>query len=116
LNEKPNRTWPEAVNRWIEEASYKRSIEDDKLHLRWLDPYLGHLSLKQITRDVIDDLVKKRKYDRRNKSKKDAKNKPKPLSTATINRMLEIIRAILRKAVHEWEWLDKAPNIRIARG
>jgi integrase len=27
--------------------------------------------------------------------------------------MLEVIRAILRKAVNEWEWMDKAPRIRM---
>ncbi len=34
-------------------------------------------------------------------------------SNATVNRMLEVIRAILRKAVYDWEWMDKAPRIRM---
>lgn len=34
---------------------------------------------------------------------------------STVNRMLEIIRAILRKTEREWEWLDKAPIIRLLK-
>jgi len=29
-----------------------------------------------------------------------------------VNRLLAVIRAILRKAVYEWEWLDRHPRIR----
>lgn len=31
------------------------------------------------------------------------------------NRVLEVIRAILRKAAREWEWLDKPPAIRLLK-
>ena len=30
-------------------------------------------------------------------------------SNATVNRTLELVRAILRKCVNEWEWLERAP-------
>src|SRR3989338_8087024 len=113
LDQKPERTWHEAVTRWMDESSHKRSIGDDKLHLKWLDPYLAHLPLKHITRDLIDDLAKKRSLDRRSIRKDGDKSKLKPLSAATVNRMLEVIRAILRKAADEWEWLDKSPRVRM---
>jgi hypothetical protein len=35
------------------------------------------------------------------------------VSNATVNRTLEVLRAILRKCVNEWEWLDKAPQVRM---
>lgn len=35
------------------------------------------------------------------------------VTATTVNRMLEIVRAILRKAQLEWEWLDKVPAIRM---
>ncbi len=35
--------------------------------------------------------------------------------SSTVNRMLEIVRAILRKAEREWGWLDKAPAIRMLK-
>jgi integrase len=34
---------------------------------------------------------------------------------ATANRTLEVLRAILRKCVDEWEWLDRAPKVRMLK-
>ena len=34
------------------------------------------------------------------------------VSNGTVNRMLAVVRAILRKSAIEWEWLDKATKIR----
>ena len=34
-------------------------------------------------------------------------------SNATVNRTLELLRAILRKSVNDWEWLERAPHIRM---
>jgi integrase len=36
-------------------------------------------------------------------------------SNATVNRTLEVLRAILRKCVNEWEWLDRAPQVRMLK-
>jgi integrase len=96
---KPEKTWVEAVMRWLSESQHKRSLRDDKVHLRWLDKYLKKYKLSEITRDVLDDL-----------SKLKLKEGVKP---ASANRTLALIRSILRKAVREWEWLDKAPVIRL---
>ncbi len=110
LKEKPERTWPEAVKRWLDESSHKRSLDDDKSHLKWLDPYFAHLSLKQITRDMIDHVAAVRAKTHRKKGKKGARIAP-----ATVNRMLAVIRAILRKAAREWDWLDKEPVIKLRK-
>src|SRR5882757_5249973 len=99
LKEKPERVWQESVVRWLKESSHKRSLENDKFHLRWLHPYLKNKKLSDITRDLIDAIA-------------DQKEKEK-VAPATVNRMLEILRAILRKAEREWEWLNKAPIIRM---
>jgi hypothetical protein len=32
-----------------------------------------------------------------------------------VNRTLELLRAVLRKCVNEWEWLDRAPYIRMLK-
>ena len=39
--------------------------------------------------------------------------KAKEASTSTANRILALIRSILRKAMLDWEWLDKVPRIRL---
>jgi len=36
-------------------------------------------------------------------------------SAATANRHLALIRAILRRACDEWEWIEKAPKIKLYR-
>lgn len=36
-------------------------------------------------------------------------------SAATANRYLALIRAILRRACDEWEWIEKAPKVKLYR-
>jgi integrase len=43
------------------------------------------------------------------------KRKAGEVTNATVNRTLQVIRVILRKAVYKWEWLDKAPRVRMLR-
>lgn len=101
LGEKPRVPWQDAVVKWLREASHKASIESDKIHLRWLDRYLNTMYLDQINRHIIDEIT-------------DAKL-AEGVTNATVNRVLEVLRAILRKAVDEWEWLDRVPKIRLLR-
>ncbi len=101
LDEKPKRMWVESVVRWVKESSHKRSLCDDKTHLRWLHPHFENLHLHEIDRKIIDKVA-------------DAKEKT-GVSNATINRMLALIRSILNKATHEWEWLDKAPRVKLRK-
>ena len=89
----------EAVTRWLTESQHKNSLVDDRTHLRWLDPHLKKYFLYQITRDVIDKIADKKLEE--------------GVKPATVNRMLEIVRAILRKAEREWLWLERAPAIRM---
>lgn len=99
LGVKPRHSWNEAVVRFLAETSHKASQADDKAHLRWLDRYLSGLELEAINRDLLDRIRAARLAE--------------GLKNSTANRTLEVIRAILRKAAHEWDWLDKAPMIRM---
>ena len=99
LGEKPRRLWNEAVVRWLKEQSHKATIETDKIHLRWLDRFLGGKSLDAVTREVIDKIT-------------DAKQR-EGVSNATVNRILEVLRAILRKCRDDWEWIDRVPKVRM---
>ena len=101
LGVKPSFTWNEAVVRWIAETTHKASQRDDKMHLRWLDKYLSGARLQQINRDKLDRITAIRVAE--------------GVANATVNRTLEVIRAILRKAVYEWDWLDKCPRVRLLR-
>jgi len=101
LGERPRRIWNDAVIRWLKEQSHKASIESDKIHLRWLDKHLAGRDLETISRTMIDRITE-------TKLAEDVTN-------ATVNRVLEVLRAILRRCVEEWEWIDKAPKIRMLK-
>lgn len=101
LGEKPRHTWNEAVVRWLKEQSHKATAGEDVAKLRWLDQFLGGKTLDSISRTLVDKIT-------------DAKL-AQGLSNATVNRTLELLRAILRKSVNDWEWLERAPQIRMLK-
>jgi len=101
LGEKPRRTWNEAVVRWLKEQSHKAMAKEDVTKLRWLDQVLGGKELVAITRPLIDRITEAKVAQGH--------------SNATVNRTLEVLRAILRKCVNEWEWLDRAPQVRMLK-
>lgn len=69
---------------------------------RKLDPYLGHLYLDQITGDVVWKVIE-------GEQKKG--NLP-----ATVNRYLCVLRALLRMARDEWQWIAGFPKIKMLPG
>ena len=87
--------------RWIYEMQHKRSLHDDKSHISWLDKYLRDYYLDEISREIIDEIAKAKEAE--------------SVSPSTVNHVLCVIRVILRKAVNEWEWLDKAPFVRMRK-
>lgn len=98
LGKKPSYTWPQAVMRWIDEKSHKKSFEVDLMHLKWLQDHLNNYELKSITKDVVEAVVKQ----------KESEGEYQP---SYINKMLSIMRAILNRAHRDWEWIDKVPKI-----
>src|SRR3546814_12207795 len=57
LGDRPERIWNDAVVRWLKEQSHKATIETDKIHLRWLDKYLGGKPMASINRTLIDKIT-----------------------------------------------------------
>jgi len=99
LGVKPGYLWQDAVLRWLKETEHKASRVHDLKHLRWLDKHLNGLKLSDINRDCLDSITQARLAS--------------GVANGTVNRMLAVIRSILRKSVIEWEWLDKVPKIRL---
>ena len=93
---KPRRSWQEAVVRYLEVKARLRSYRDVRRICRNLHPYLGTLMLDEINGDVIWSIIQ-------GESRKG--NKP-----ATINRYLANLRALLRMARDEWQWIDSVPK------
>jgi integrase len=101
MSDKPQRIWNDAVVRWLKEQSHKATAAEDVTKLRWLDTHLGGKCLSTINRATIDAITEAKLAQ--------------GVSNATVNRTLEVLRAILRKCVDEWEWLDRAPKIRMLK-
>lgn len=98
LSHKPRHSWAEAVIRWLSETSHKATHHQDKGKLALLDEFLGSVMLDQIDSDLVDQIKRFLIKDR---------------SRSTCNRYLALIRSILRCCVHDWEWLDDMPRIRL---
>jgi len=98
LGERAAKTWNEAAVQWLKETGHKATHEQDKANLRWLDSYLGGKPLSEITRELVVEI---------------AEVKAQEASPSTANRHLALIRAILRKARDEWEWVERIPKIKL---
>jgi integrase len=99
LGVKPGYKWREAVVRWLEEMQHKATRVDDINAFRWLDAHLRDVRLDEISRNRIEEVASARLRD--------------GVVNGTVNRMLALIRAVLRKAAYEWEWIEKAPKVRM---
>ena len=97
-----DRSWQEAVKRYVQENTDKRTLDDDKMHLRQLHPYLGDKRLEAINMDALWPFI----YHRKDED---------GVANATINRALEVVRRILHLARDEWGWLDRFSRIRMLK-
>jgi integrase len=97
LKKKPKRTWDEAALRWLKEKAHKRSYRDDVSRIRWFTGYLRGRTLDQVSRDLIDRLITRHLAKRADRTK---------------DLYVALIRAIFRKAMREWEWIETMPAFR----
>jgi integrase len=104
--------WEEAVLRWLSEKTEKVTLANDKVHLRWLDRHLRGRTLSEIDRALIAEITRLRKQPYVVERKKGPVRVINP-SPATVNRTLEILRAILRRARDDWEWIDRCPQVQM---
>ncbi len=94
-----------AAARFLQEYQHKRRIEDDALHLKLLDGYIGDLELKQVHMGSLQDFIAQRRRD--------------GVKTKTINAALAVVRRVLNLASSEWmdsqgnTWVETAPRIKL---
>ncbi|MGH8548890.1 MAG: hypothetical protein ACRERU_09875 [Methylococcales bacterium] len=99
LGVKPGYLWQEAVVRWLSETGHKATHKDDVWILRGLDAHLFGVKLMDIDRDMLDAITAARLDD--------------GVENGTVNRMLAVIRAIVRRAALEWGWIVQTPKVRM---
>ncbi|MEH6625424.1 MAG: tyrosine-type recombinase/integrase [Motiliproteus sp.] len=86
--------------RWLADTKEKADHQKDVGKLKWLDQFLRDRYLDEIDRDLIDEV---------GRIKRDES------SPSTANRYFSLMRAILRMARDEWDWIDKVPRFRLYR-
>ena len=97
LKKKPKRTWDEAALRWLKEKAHKKSLRDDVTRIRWFTRHLRGRTLDQVSRALIDRLISRGLAKRSDRTK---------------DMYVALIRAIFRKAMREWEWIETMPAFR----
>jgi integrase len=101
LGDRSKRIWQDAVVRWLREQAHKASLRDDKRMLRWLHRSLADRELESVNRTLVEAIIEAKQAE--------------GCSHATVNQHLVLLRAILRRCVRDWEWLDRAPTIRLLK-
>jgi integrase len=104
---RPERSFRQAATTYLKENGHKRSIADDALHLRQLDPFIGSLPLAAVHMGTLRPFI-----DARRRQGRKAK---------TINLALGVVRHILNLAASEWldehnlTWLASPPKIKLLK-
>lgn len=97
MGESPRRTWDEAVLRWSEDVGqHRRGWETDSYRLEWLTEHLSGVWLDDIDRQRLEAVMRLRPG----------------ISAATHNHFADLVRAVLRYASRELQWLDRVPTFR----
>lgn len=103
---RPDRTFRMAATKYLQDyTQQKKSIGDDAIQLKMLDPMIGDLDLRQVHMGSLQPFIAKRKAE--------------GVKTKTLNAALAVVRRILNLAASEWidekglTWLETAPKIKL---
>lgn len=86
----------EATKRWLEETT-KRSRSMDEMIIEWFDAQIGDEPLSAIDIDAIEELRKLLADEGQ--------------SRGTVDRYMALLRAVLKKSVDVWRYLEHAPKV-----
>jgi hypothetical protein len=105
--ERPERTFRDAIQRYLDEYSEKKSINRDQAVLMDIEPFIGNLPLDRINNDSLARYRRARGH----------------LSIRTRNQKIALVQRVLRLAANVWcfpgtnlTWLEKPPEILMESG
>ena len=108
-------TLDQAAERYLAAKSRKRSVSEDRRILGHLKDYFGKdTPLAEITASRISE-YKGHRLSAMRKIGNGETATERPLTGATVNRALALLRHLLRLAHDEWELLEVVPRIRLER-
>lgn len=93
FKELPKKTLNDAFDQWLKERGTKRSLADDERKIEYFRGKLGTVQLSELKSSDIE------------------KHLPESVTPSTRNRYRALVRAVLRRAMRKWEWLDTVPTI-----
>lgn len=95
-------TFGEAVERYLLETAGKRSRDKDVQRLRWFLQHreVAELALHEIDRDALEAA---------------RTTLAQELGETTVNHYMATVRAVLRRAQLEWNWLESVPKVPMFR-
>lgn len=102
---RPSHTFRFAATKYLQDYVHKKSIGDDAVQLRMLDPMIGDLDLRHVHMGSLQAFIAKRKAD--------------GVKTKTLNMALAVVRRVVNLAASEWidekglTWLETAPKIKL---
>ena len=102
---RPKRAFRRAAAKYLNENQHKRRIADTALHLKQLDPYIGHLPIESVHMGTLQPFIEARRKQ--------------GIKTKSINLALSVVRHILNLAASEWldknnlTWLHSPPKIKL---
>lgn len=98
LGASPDRTYDELALEWLDQST-KKSLATDAALMKWLNPRLTGMLVREINRAKIIEL---------------RKDKTKESSKSTANRHMALLRAMLNAGL-EWGWIEHAPKVPMYR-
>jgi len=105
-------TLERAFERYFQEKARKRSLAEDRRIAEHLKASFGkHTQIKDLTTGRIS-AYRARRLAAASERRKGPDGKPTPLSAASINRPLALLRHLLRLAHEEWEALTDIPKVK----
>lgn len=87
------RTWADAIGRWMEERTDKRSLDRDESMARWLAPRWDQRLFNSITDQDIRTVMEVKRRE---------------TSASNANHYLKFVKALFNRSV-EWGWVDVSP-------
>ena len=99
------RSFRSAATKYLRDNQHKRSIGDDALHLKQLDPFIGDLDIRAVHIGTLGRFIEARRQA--------------GIKTKSINLALGVVRHILNVAASEWidesglTWLERPPKIKM---
>ncbi len=98
-------TYDQAAERYLMDHMHIKDINNLIWHLELLQVNFGGILLNDFSRDLIDKFTVKRK--------KDKTRTGKLLSNSRVNKSLEVLRAVLRFARDDMEWVGSIPKVKM---